>query len=229
MLPAGSRPWLPSGPMARLSSCRRAETPTADDSMRRSHFAQLDRDSDVLAQGLRELGVVPGTRLALLVKPSIDFVSLVFALFKAGAVSILIDPGMGKRNLLGCLEAARPAGFVAIPAVQAIRVLSGRRFAAAKLNLTVGRRWFWGGPTIAELRSRPWKAASWRQLKPRTRRPLSSPPAAPGRPRACSTITATSIARSTRSAISTASSRAKSTWPASRCSGCSMLPWASPP
>src|SRR2546430_2599919 len=48
-------------------------------------FRELDRDSDRLARGLREMGVTPGTRLALLVKPSIDFVSLVFALFKAGA------------------------------------------------------------------------------------------------------------------------------------------------
>ncbi len=121
-------------------------------------FRQLDQDSDVLAQGLRTLGVVPGTRLALLVKPSIDFVSLVFALFKAGAVTILIDPGMGRHNLLGCLEAALPEGFVAIPAVHAVRTLSGRRFAAARFNVTVGRRWFWSGPTIAELRSRPWQA-----------------------------------------------------------------------
>ena len=70
-------------------------------------FRELDQDSDRLARGLRELGVRPGARLALLVKPSIDFVSLVFALFKAGAVTILIDPGMGRKNLLGCLEIGR--------------------------------------------------------------------------------------------------------------------------
>jgi acyl-CoA synthetase (AMP-forming)/AMP-acid ligase II len=115
-------------------------------------FSQLDRDSDLIAQGLRRIGVVPGTRLALLVRPGIDFVSLVFALFKAGAVSILIDPGMGRRNLIQCLAEAQPQGFIAIPPVHAVRMFLRRRFPRAKFNVTVGRRWFWGGPTLEQLR-----------------------------------------------------------------------------
>ena len=119
-------------------------------------FRELDEDSDRIARGLRELGVKPGTRLALLVKPGIDFISLVFALFKAGAVTILIDPGMGRRNLVGCLEAATPEGFIAISPVQAVRVLLRRRFRRARFNVTVGRRWFWRGPTLDEWRGQPW-------------------------------------------------------------------------
>src|SRR3972149_1227116 len=42
-------------------------------------FGQLDQDSNQIAHGLQQMGVVPGTRLALLVPPGIDFVSLVFA------------------------------------------------------------------------------------------------------------------------------------------------------
>ncbi len=118
-------------------------------------FQQLDLDSRRIAQGLRTMGVVPGTRLALLVRPGIDFVSLVFALFKSGAVAILIDPGMGRRNLIGCLAEAEPEGFVAIPAAHAVRKLFGRRFSKARLNVTVGRRWFWGGTTLAALRKSP--------------------------------------------------------------------------
>ncbi|MFI4875182.1 MAG: fatty acid CoA ligase family protein [Blastopirellula sp. JB062] len=115
-------------------------------------FAQLEADSTRLAAGLAAMGVTPGTRLALLVKPSIDFVSLVFALFKVGAVSVLIDPGMGRKNLLRCLDQVEPEGFVAISIVQAVRVLMGRRYRNARKNVTVGRRWFWGGPTIDDLR-----------------------------------------------------------------------------
>lgn len=118
-------------------------------------FRQLDDDSTQLACGLRELGVEPGTRMALLVKPSFDFISLVFALFKAGAVSILIDPGMGTKNLLACLEESEPEGFVAIPMVQAVRTVLRRRFARVHLNVTVGRRWFWGGATMDQLRAAP--------------------------------------------------------------------------
>ncbi len=115
-------------------------------------FAQLEDDTNRIAAGLRNVGVENGERLALLVRPSIDFVALVFALLKSGAVTILIDPGMGRKNLLRCLEDARPAGFVAIPPVQAVRALLPRRFGAARINVTVGRRWFWGGSTLAKLR-----------------------------------------------------------------------------
>ncbi|HVX10089.1 MAG TPA: fatty acid CoA ligase family protein [Pirellulales bacterium] len=119
-------------------------------------FRELDEDSDRIARGMCDLGVEPGMRLALLVKPGIDFVSLVFALFKAGAVTILIDPGMGRSNLVGCLAAAEPEGFIAISPVQAVRTLLRRRFPRARFNVTVGRRWFWGGPTLDELRARKW-------------------------------------------------------------------------
>lgn len=115
-------------------------------------FAKLAEDSTIIAAGLSQMGVVPGTRLALMVRPGIDFVSLVFALFKVGAVSILIDPGMGKKNVLSCLDQVKPEGFVGIPIVHAVRKLCGRRYRDAKLNVTVGRKWFWGGATLEQLR-----------------------------------------------------------------------------
>ena len=119
-------------------------------------FRDFDRDTDRLARGLREMGVQPGTRLALLVKPSIDFIALVFALLKSGAVAILIDPGMGRKHLLRCLDEVRLEGFVAIPLVQAVRTMCGRRYSQAVFNVTVGRRLFWNGVTIDELRGRDW-------------------------------------------------------------------------
>ena len=122
-------------------------------------FRELDEDSNRLASALRSLGAGPGMRLALLVPPGIDFFALVFGLLKSGAVTILIDPGMGRKNLLRCLQEAEPEGFVAISAVQAVRTLLPRRFAKARLNVTVGRRWFWGGATIDELRRRGDPAA----------------------------------------------------------------------
>ncbi|HEY2415105.1 MAG TPA: fatty acid CoA ligase family protein [Pirellulaceae bacterium] len=117
-------------------------------------FQQLEDDSNLLADGLAAIGAKPGTRLILMVPPSIDFISLVFAMFKAGVVTILIDPGMGRRNLIRCLAESDPEGFIGIPLAQAVRILLRGRFPRAKCNVTVGRRWFWGGPTIAQLRAR---------------------------------------------------------------------------
>jgi len=116
-------------------------------------FAQLDEDSNRLATGLRSWGLRPGMRVALLVRPGIDFISLVFALFKAAAVVILIDPGMGPRRMLHCLAEAEPEGFIGISLAQAVRRLFNHRFPRLQVLATVGHRWFWGGTTIAELRS----------------------------------------------------------------------------
>lgn len=117
-------------------------------------FSELERDSSLLADGMRDLGMRPGMRIVLMVRPGIDFISLVFALFKAGLVTVLIDPGMGRRNLVRCLQQVEPDGFVAIPLAHAIRTLLARRFPRARHHVTVGRRWFWGGATIDQLRSR---------------------------------------------------------------------------
>jgi acyl-CoA synthetase (AMP-forming)/AMP-acid ligase II len=119
---------------------------------RQMSFSELDADSTRIAAGLRNLGARPGQRIALLVRPGIDFISLVFALFKAGLVTILIDPGMGKKNLVRCLSAADPEGFVAISLAHALRALLRHRFPRARLLVTVGRRWCWGGTTLRQLR-----------------------------------------------------------------------------
>ncbi|MCO6457105.1 MAG: AMP-binding protein [Pirellulaceae bacterium] len=129
-------------------------------SYRQLTFAELDRDSSHLAAGLRAMGVRPGMRMVLMVRPGINFISLVFALFKARAVTVLIDPGMGRSHLLRCLEEVEPEGFIGIPLVQAVRTLLARRFPQARCNLTVGRRWFWGGPTLRQLRARRFPAES---------------------------------------------------------------------
>jgi len=118
-------------------------------------FRELDSLSNRIARGLRAMGVVPGTRLALLVPPSVEFVALVFGLFKAGVVSILIDPGMGRRNMIRCLSEAEPEGFVAISPAHAIRTVLRGRFPQARFNVTVGRRWFWGGLTLQQLLGDP--------------------------------------------------------------------------
>jgi acyl-CoA synthetase (AMP-forming)/AMP-acid ligase II len=117
-------------------------------------FRELDDDSNLIADGLIEMGVRPGMRLVLMVPPSIEFISLVFALFKAGVVTVLIDPGMGRRNLIRCLAESAPEGFVGIPLAQAVRTILRRRFPKAKYNVTVGRRWFWGGKSLSDLRGR---------------------------------------------------------------------------
>lgn len=114
-------------------------------------FGELDAQSDRIARGLIRWGVRPGMRLVMLVPFSTMFIRLTFALLKAGAVVVLVDPGMGRRHLVKCLSDSEPDGFVAIPKAQAIRTVLQKRFPKATWNVTVGRRWFWGGKTLRQI------------------------------------------------------------------------------
>lgn len=131
-------------PLRRRSSRRDYETAT---------FRQLDEDSNLLAAGLLRIGIQPGMRIVLMVRPSFDFISLVFALFKSGIVTVLIDPGMGRRSLIDCLADVEPDGFIAIPLAHAARLVFRHRFPKSRFHVTVGRRWFWGGWTLGQLRA----------------------------------------------------------------------------
>jgi olefin beta-lactone synthetase len=115
-------------------------------------FRELDRESDALAAGLRAVGIGRGVRAVLMVPPSLEFFALVFALFKAGAVTVLIDPGMGVRNLGVCLKEAAPEAFVGVPKAHLARVLLGWARDTLRVRVTVGRRWLWGGYTYRQVR-----------------------------------------------------------------------------
>jgi acyl-CoA synthetase (AMP-forming)/AMP-acid ligase II len=114
-------------------------------------FRQLHDSSDRIARGLESIGVRRGTRTVLMVKPSLDFFALTFALFKVGAVPVLIDPGMGIANLGQCLAEAEPEAFIGIPKAQAARVLLRWARRTLRTIVTVGPRWFWGGYTLDQV------------------------------------------------------------------------------
>jgi len=115
---------------------------------------ELDRDSDWLARGLEMVGIERGMRTAVMVRPSLDFFALMLALFKLGAVPVLVDPGIGLRRLGRCLEEAEPEAFVGIPVAHAARLLLGWGSRTLRVTVTVGRRWFWRGATLDGLRVR---------------------------------------------------------------------------
>src|SRR5262249_45248026 len=108
--------------------------------------------SDGLARGLGQLGIGRGTRTVLMVPPGLEFYALTFALFKAGAVVVLIDPGMGIKNLGVCLGEAEPEAFIGVPKAHLTRALLGWGRATLRHCVTVGPRLGWGGRTLGQVR-----------------------------------------------------------------------------
>ncbi len=114
--------------------------------------ADLDRESDCIARGLESIGIVRGTRTALMVRPGRELFSLMLALFKVGAVPVLIDPGIGLRPLRRCLDEAEPEAFIGVPAAQAARIALGWARKTLRITVTVGRYPKFGAPTLDRLR-----------------------------------------------------------------------------
>jgi len=115
-------------------------------------FKKLEEESNLIASGLLHHGMEKGDRVLVMVPYGADFVTLTFALFKAGAVPVLIDPGLGKKNVLHCIKQSKPQGIIAIPLVHAIKTLFPNPFKSIQLSVTVGRKWFWRGPTLEQIK-----------------------------------------------------------------------------
>ncbi len=118
-------------------------------------FLQLDQQSDVLAAALESIGISRGTRTILMVPPGMEFFLTVFAMFKVGAVPVVVDPGMGIDRMLQCLAQSRPRAFIGIEKAHVLRTFRPGYFKTVKRWVTVGRKWFWGGYTLNQLLKRP--------------------------------------------------------------------------
>lgn len=114
-------------------------------------YRDLDQRSDRIARGLHRYGIGRGDRAVLMVRPSIAFFALTFGLFKAGVVPVLIDPGLGRRQLKQCLQEAAPSAFIGIPLAHVARLLLGWGRASVTRLVTVGRKMGWGGATLDEI------------------------------------------------------------------------------
>ena len=117
-------------------------------------YEELNRESDRIAQGFQDIGIGMGTRTALMVRPGLDLFAITFALFKVGAVPVLIDPGIGLKNLKVCLGEAEPEAFVGITAAHVARILLGWGRGTVRKLVTVGPRLMWGGHTLRGLKAR---------------------------------------------------------------------------
>jgi acyl-CoA synthetase (AMP-forming)/AMP-acid ligase II len=78
-------------------------------------FITLAAAVEKLAAGLLRAGLEPGSRAALMVPPSPDLYTLVFACYRAGVVPVIVDPGLGLPAVGRCLAETEPAAYIGTP------------------------------------------------------------------------------------------------------------------
>jgi acyl-CoA synthetase (AMP-forming)/AMP-acid ligase II len=113
-------------------------------------YARLDARSDAIAAGLARHGIARGSRTVVMLRPTPEFFLVMFALFKAGAVPVLVDPGIDRRALGQCLDEARPEAFIGIPLALLARVLL-RWAPSARARISTGARAWLADATLAQV------------------------------------------------------------------------------
>lgn len=105
-------------------------------------FAELLVETDGWCARLKGRGVARGDRALLMVKPGLPLIAAAFALFKIGAVPVIIDPGIGLRNFLACVGRSSPRALVGIPVAQVLSRVCIRAFRGVTIRVPVS-----GSPT----------------------------------------------------------------------------------
>ena len=102
-------------------------------------FAELEAEASATGHYFFTKGIGRGSRVLLMVRPGLDLIRIVFALFKMGAVPIVIDPGMGLKKFLRCVRHSKPMALVGIaPAIWSARLFRPS-FRGINIKICVGR------------------------------------------------------------------------------------------
>lgn len=101
-------------------------------------FAELDAEVAAWSARLVAAGVVRGDRTLVMVKQGLPLIAAVFALFRLGAVPVVIDPGMGRKNFLACVARSRPRVLVGIPLAQVLGYVFRTAFRSVAVRVTAG-------------------------------------------------------------------------------------------
>lgn len=100
-------------------------------------FAQFEARSNQMANYFQRSGIGRGTRTLLFVNPRLDFAVITFALFKVGAIPVLIDPGMGLKNLLHSVKQVRAQALIGIGRIHWLRRLLMPYFKEVEIKISL--------------------------------------------------------------------------------------------
>ena len=110
-------------------------------------WARIEREHAALVRA----GLHAGDKVSVFVRPGIDWVVLIYALFRLGAQPVLIDPAMGRAGVLRCVERIAPRGFIGIPVACALKLVFPGAFRSVEVSIVHGALPV-GGRTLGSLR-----------------------------------------------------------------------------
>lgn len=96
-------------------------------------FFEMERICCQNVNAFKQSGIRAGDRVATFIRPGLDFVPVIFALFRIGAVPVFVDPGMSIQNMLKCIENSNCNAMVAVPLAHLLKYIRPRAFRDVKI------------------------------------------------------------------------------------------------
>ncbi|MEI8089143.1 MAG: fatty acid CoA ligase family protein [Opitutaceae bacterium] len=124
-----------SAPTTAALKIPRGRTPKGDIDYLTLTFAELAAEVDAWQKKLSHAGIQAGDRTLVMVRQGLPLIAAAFALFSLGAVPVVIDPGMGRKNFLACVQRSRPRALVGIPLARLLSHVCRRAFATVKIRV----------------------------------------------------------------------------------------------
>jgi acyl-CoA synthetase (AMP-forming)/AMP-acid ligase II len=124
-----------SAPTTAALKIPRGRTPTGDIDYLTLTFAELAAEVAAWQKKLTDAGIQPGDRTLVMVRQGLPLIAAAFALFSLGAVPVVIDPGMGLKNFLTCVERSRPRALVGLPLARFLSHVCRRAFATVNIRV----------------------------------------------------------------------------------------------
>ena len=98
-------------------------------------FAELDAEATSWGARFTAAGIQRGDRTLVMVRQGLPLIAAVFALFRLGAVPVVIDPGMGRKAFLACVARSKPRALVGIPLAQITSHVFRTAFASVQIRV----------------------------------------------------------------------------------------------
>ena len=98
-------------------------------------FAELETEVSAWCARLAACGLRRGDRTLVMVRQGLPLIASAFALFQLGAVPVIVDPGMGLKNFLACVERSRPRALVGVPLARIFSRVFRRAFASVAVRV----------------------------------------------------------------------------------------------
>ena len=98
-------------------------------------FAELDAEVAAWSARLAAAGVRRGDRTLVMVRQGLPLIASAFALFRLGAVPVVIDPGMGLKTFLACVARSQPRALVGIPLAQLVSRVFRSAFSTVEIRV----------------------------------------------------------------------------------------------